>query len=123
MTNAGIRGYCSSQYLTLNSVEVNTGGNIEDTDWQSLMWFTSGGTHLGKNMRCNCNQIDLSDNYGAIIRGYHNSVAEMAVGASINFKVGGVTKEYIDGSGLHSTSDRRLKQNTNLKTTQIIITI
>lgn len=123
MTNAGISGYCSSQYLTLNSVEVNTGGNIEDTDWQSLMWFTAGGTHLGKNMQCNCNQIDLSDNYGAIIKGYHNSVAEMAAGASINFTVGGVTKEYIDGSGLHSTSDRRLKQNIMDSSTDALQTI
>jgi hypothetical protein len=74
-------------------------------------------------MQCNCNQIDLSDNYGAIIKGYHNSVAEMAAGASINFKVGGVTKEYIDGSGLHSTSDRRLKQNIMDSSTDALQTI
>lgn len=74
--------------------------------------------------------IDLCGNHGAIIRGYTNSVLQLAAGAWVAMTIGGDDIVTIDANGLNlhghaitGQSDRRLKRHIKFPTADPLATI
>lgn len=73
--------------------------------------ITSGYLDVYNTPRFNCHSVDFSNNGGAIIQGYSNSIMGIKAGVQIGFVIGGSDRAYVDAGGIHNASDRRMKQN------------
>ena len=73
--------------------------------------ITPGYLDVYNTPRFNCHSVDFSNNGGAIIQGYSNSIMGIKAGVQIGFVIGGSDRAYVDAGGIHNASDRRMKQN------------